>query len=162
MPNKVDLYPRILLTTVPTGRRCTHMNDATVKFRLPSVELERWRVQAAEAGESVSEWIRSRCNDGAGLPKAGLSGVDPTDLGNEVGEPSISNSAPTKTEESGEDYRASDVSRGGEVHAPRRRKSVSVGPLASMQCSHCGHGKAVHRGFGTACIQDDCRCGGFR
>jgi len=135
-------------------------NTVTVSLRLEPEEAAKWKERAGE--QTLTNWIRSRCNDGAELPMAGLSGVDPAKRGAFVGEPPISNSVPTKTEENVEDHRASDVPGVGEVSTPRRRKSISVGPLASMQCSHCGHGKAVHRGFGTACIQDDCRCGGFR
>jgi hypothetical protein len=39
------------------------MNDATIKFRLPSAELEEWKRKAGENGESLSEWVRGRCNE---------------------------------------------------------------------------------------------------
>lgn len=36
-------------------------NDATIKFRLPSTELKRWK---ARAGGNLSAWIREMCNEG--------------------------------------------------------------------------------------------------
>jgi hypothetical protein len=111
----------------------------TISLRVEVEEAEKWKEKAGSG--SLSEWIREQCNlTASGQAVVLKSGV----------------------EQSGEVDGISELPRGGEVSTPRRRKSVSVGPLASIECSHCGHGKAMHRGFGTACIQDDCRCGGFR
>jgi hypothetical protein len=39
------------------------MPPTTLKFRLDSVQLERWRLQAKQAGVPLSEWIRKRCDE---------------------------------------------------------------------------------------------------
>jgi hypothetical protein len=36
--------------------------DATIKLRCLSGELERWKAQAEEENETLSSWIRARCN----------------------------------------------------------------------------------------------------
>ena len=38
------------------------MQKISWTFRVDKEELERWRAQAGEEGELLSEWIRRRCN----------------------------------------------------------------------------------------------------
>jgi hypothetical protein len=117
-------------------------NTVTISLRLEPEEAAVWRERAFASGEqTLTNWIRKRCNiDGAEPRRAGLGAVDPVGLGGSAGETLVSNSAemptaPTKMEESVEDHRDLDVSRGGEVPTPKRREPVPV-EASGGPCDH--------------------------
>lgn len=49
------------------------MRKVPIQIRVDQADLREWQRKAAEAGKSVSEWIRERCNQDAGL--SGDNGV---------------------------------------------------------------------------------------
>jgi len=120
-------------------------NTVTISLRLNPEEAAVWRERAFASGEqTLTNWIRKRCNiDGAEPRRAGQ--IPPVPVEVDVRQKprprqSVSNSAemptaPTNMEESVEDHRDSDVSRGGEVPTPKRREPVPV-EAGGGPCDH--------------------------
>jgi hypothetical protein len=135
-PQKSYLYPRNVLTYVPTIDRCTHMGLGTTwKLRVSEEELSEWKQSALGQGKLLSEWIREQCNEGVhGVPEDHR--VPKVRKGGEV--------------------------RAGGGREPAAGGAVVQHTTGGDVCMGCEHARIKHRGFKTACQAENCLCGGFK
>ena len=69
--------------------------------------------------------------------------------------------------ERAEDHRSEKLPRTRAVSVVGRsvdaREPMELGGVTAFsQCASCGHPKHKHHGYGNACQEDMCRCGGYR